>query len=150
MPQSLAKIYIHIIFSTKHRKNLIDDDIEDSLFEYIGGICKQFETNPVIVGGYRNHVHILCMLSRKVTVMHLVQEIKRASSKWIKTKGMQYNNFYWQDGYAVFSVYAKSLPIVEKYIQNQRAHHSRVKYKREFRSLMKEIDQEFDEQYVWE
>lgn len=150
MPQSLAKIYIHIIFSTKHRKNLIDDAIEDSLFEYIGGICKQLETNPVIVGGYRNHVHILCMLSRKVTVMHLVQEIKRASSKWIKTRGTQYNNFYWQDGYAVFSVYAKSLPIVEKYIQNQRAHHSRVKYKREFRSLMKEIDQEFDEQYVWE
>jgi REP element-mobilizing transposase RayT len=150
MPQSLAKIYIHIIFSTKHRKNLIDDDIEEPLFEYIGGICKRLETNPVIVGGYRNHVHILCMLSRKVTVMHLVQEIKRASSKWIKTKGAKYSNFYWQDGYAVFSVYAKTLNIVENYIKNQRTHHTRVKYKREFRSLMKEIDMEYNEQYIWE
>lgn len=149
MPQSLAKVYIHIIFSTKHRKNLIDDQIEKPLFEYIGGICKQFETNPVIVGGYRNHVHILCMLSRKVPIMHLVQEIKRGSSKWIKTKDRKYKNFYWQDGYAVFSVYYEALEIVEKYIQNQRPHHSRIKYKQEFRSLMKEIDQEIDEKYVW-
>ena len=99
MPQSLSKVYVHIIFSTKHRQNLIDETIEDSIFEYLGGICKGLDCNPVRVGGYKNHVHILCTLSRKISQMKLMKELKKQSSKWIKTKGANYYNFYWQDGY---------------------------------------------------
>ena len=102
MAQSLSKVYVHIIFSTKHRQNLIDDNIKASLFEYLGGICRGLECSPVIVGGHRDHVHILSLLSRKIAQMKLLEELKKRSSKWIKTKGASYSFFYWQDGYGLF------------------------------------------------
>lgn len=119
MPQSLTKIYVHVVFSTKNRSNLIDKSIEKSLFEYIGGICKGLGCNPLLVGGHRNHVHILCLLSKKVTQIKLLEEIKKQSSKWIKSKGEAYRNFYWQDGYGIFSVNPSEVDIVIQYIQEQ-------------------------------
>ena len=101
MSQSLSKVYVHITFSTKNRPSLIKDDIKTSLFEYIGGICKGMESNPVMVGGYRDHIHVLCLLSRKVPQMKLLEEIKKQSSKCppagragIKTRGTTYSDFY--------------------------------------------------------
>ena len=104
MPQSLSKVYTHIIFSTKHRKNLIDDQIENDLYNYIGGICKDLECNPIQVGGHKNHIHLLCLLSRKIAQMTLVQQTKQGTSIWVKTIDDRYADFYWQDGYGVFSV----------------------------------------------
>ena len=104
MPQSLVKNYIHIIFSTKYRNDFIDETIENELFPYIGSVCKQFESTAVQIGGTDNHIHILCLLSRKIALMKLVQEIKAHSSKWIKAKGKKYESFFWQDGYGAFSV----------------------------------------------
>jgi len=77
MPQSLSKVYVHIIFSTKNRQNLIDDSIKALLYEYLGGVCKGLECNPVKVGGHKNHVHVLYLLSRKVAQMNLLEEIKK-------------------------------------------------------------------------
>ena len=95
MPQSLSKVYVHITFSTKNRQYLIDDNIETSLYEYLGGICRGLECNPVKVGGHKNHVHVLCLLSRKVAQMKLLEELKKQSSKCppagragIKTKAL--------------------------------------------------------------
>ncbi len=104
MGQSLSKVYVHIVFSTKHRAHLIDKQIENKLYAYLGGICKGLECNPVQVGGHRNHVHILCLLSKKIAQMKLLEEVKKQSSKWMKTNGPEYTDFYWQDGYAIFSV----------------------------------------------
>src|SRR5688572_27581931 len=104
MGQSLVKNYIHIIFSTKHRRPLIYPPVEAELHAYLGGICQQLDCQPIKVGGYTNHIHILCMLSKKLALMKLVEEIKSHSSKWIKTKGVAYHNFHWQDGYGAFSV----------------------------------------------
>uniref|UniRef100_UPI0030EB765F transposase n=1 Tax=Rhodohalobacter sp. 8-1 TaxID=3131972 RepID=UPI0030EB765F len=98
MPQSLSKVYTHIIFSTKHRKNLINDQIETDLYNYIGGICKDLECSPVQVGGRKNHIHLLCLLSRKIAQMTLIQQVKQGSSKWVKTIDTRYAGFYWQDG----------------------------------------------------
>jgi len=120
MAQSLSKVYVHIVFSTKNRENTIDNKIEDSLFEYIGGICKGLECNPLIVGGYQNHIHILCMLSRKIAQMKLLEEVKKSSSKWIKTKGGKYSNFYWQDGYGIFSVNPTEIDTVMNYIKTKK------------------------------
>ncbi|MFW5656657.1 MAG: IS200/IS605 family transposase, partial [Bacteroidota bacterium] len=113
MPQSLSKVYVHITFSTKHIQSLIDETIEDRLFEYIGGICKGLESNPIQVGGHKNHIHILCLLSKKITQIKLLEEIKKQSSKWIKTVDEKYKNFYWQDGYAIFSVNPKKIDVVK-------------------------------------
>ena len=150
MPQSLSKVYTHIIFSTKHRKNLIDEQIENDLYNYLGGICKEFESNPVQIGGHKNHVHILCLLSRKIAQMKLVQEVKQGSSKWIKTMGDQYTGFYWQEGYGIFSVSPKSVDHVIEYIKNQHIHHQKLSFKDEYRKFLKEYGVEYDERYVWD
>lgn len=94
--KTLSKVYVHITFSTKNRVDLIDDEIAPRLYEYLGGICKGLECNPIQVGGYKNHVHILCLLSKKISQIKLIEEVKKQSSRWIKTQGKTYNDFYWQ------------------------------------------------------
>ena len=150
MSQSLSKVYVHITFSTKHRQPVIDDGIKTLLFEYLGGICKGLECNPVIVGGHLDHVHILCLLSRKIAQMKLLEEVKKQSSKWIKTKGEAYYNFYWQDGYGIFSVNPSEIEVVVNYINNQEEHHKRKTFQDEFRAFLEKYKIDFDERYVWD
>lgn len=150
MPQSLSKVYVHITFSTKSRENRIDDKIETPLFEYIGGICKQMECNPIKVGGHQNHVHILCLLSRKIAQMTLLENVKKSSSKWVKTQGDEYSDFYWQDGYGIFSVNPTEINIVEDYIKNQKEHHKKKNFQDEFRAFLKKYNVDYDERYVWD
>ena len=149
MPQSLVKNYIHITFSTKNRQAFIDDNIKDELFRYLGGICKNMECNPIIVGGHKDH-HILCLLSRKVALMKLIEELKSHSSKWIKTKGENYQKFYWQNGYGGFSVNSTQLDVVKNYILNQEEHHKNKSYKEEYLDLLMEKNIEYDERYIWD
>ena len=150
MPQSLVKNYLHIVYSTKNRQPLIDKEIQNDLYAYIGGICKNMECHPVIIGGYVDHVHILCLLSRKVALMKLLEETKSHSSKWIKTKGNKYTNFYWQNGYGAFSVNPAEVEIVKKYIDGQEEHHSRTTFQEEYRAFLRKYQVEYDERYVWD
>ncbi|MCL2041532.1 MAG: IS200/IS605 family transposase [Bacteroidales bacterium] len=150
MAQSLSQVYVHIVFSTKHRHPLIDDNISEELWAYIGGICNGLECQPFRVGGHDDHVHICCQLSRKITQMKLLEEVKKASSKWIKTKGRRYSNFYWQDGYGIFSVNPHETDRVVEYIKNQREHHRKRTFQREFLAFLKKYKVEYDERYVWD
>jgi putative transposase len=150
MGQSLVKNYIHITFSTKYRQPLISEAIEDELYSYIGGICSKLECTPIKIGGHYDHVHILCMLSKKITLMKLVEEIKSHSSKWIKTKDETLKNFYWQDGYGAFSVNPAEVDRVIKYISNQKEHHTKRTFQEEYRVFLKKYHVEFNEQYVWD
>ena len=150
MGQSLVKNYIHIVFSTKYRQPLIDDIIEAELHAYLGGICKKMECQPIQIGGFYDHVHILCMLSKKIALMKLLEEVKSHSSKWIKTKNDSYRNFYWQDGYGAFSVYPKEVDVVIRYITNQKFHHMKTSFQDEYRKILKEHEMEYDERYVWD
>ena len=150
MGQSLVKNYIHIVFSTKYRQHLIHPPVEDELHRYLGGTCKNLECHPIIVGGYTDHVHILCMLSKKIALMKLVEEIKSHSSKWIKTKDEAYLNFYWQDGYGAFSVNPKDVDVVKAYIANQKEHHSKKTFQSEYRAILNKYEMDFDERYVWD
>ncbi len=149
MPQSLVRNYIHIITSTKNRKPIITKNIEQELFAYLGGICKNLECNPIIVGGYRNHIH-MCLLSQKIPLMKLLEELKSHSSKWVKTKGKEFSNFYWQNGYGAFSVNPTELTIVRKYILDQESHHTKKTYQDEYRAFLKKYQVEYNEQYVWD
>src|SRR5205809_8083129 len=99
MGQSLVKNYLHIVFSTKYRQPFIQPPVEAELHAYLAGICNRLECHAVIVGGYTDHIHILCSLSKKLPLMKLMEELKSHSSKWIKTKGSSFHDFYWQNGY---------------------------------------------------
>jgi REP element-mobilizing transposase RayT len=129
---------------------MIDDAIEEELFAYLGGICIRLECHVIKVGGYRNHVHVLCNLSKKLPLMKLMEELKGHSSKWIKTKGKAYKNFYWQGGYSAFSVYYREVDVVVRYIANQRTHHTKKTFEEEYITLLKEHDIPYDERYMWD
>ena len=150
MPQSLVKNYMHITFSTKNRYPFIDKSIQEELFSYLGGICKNLECNPLIVGGHQDHIHILCLLSRKIALMKLIEELKTHSSKWIKTKGQQYQKFYWQNGYGGFSIHPAQIDVVKDYISTQNEHHKKKSFKDEYLAFLKEYNINYDERYVWD
>lgn len=150
MPQSLVKNYLHITFSTKGRYPFIDKTIETELNAYLGGICKNLESYPVMIGGYIDHVHILCLLSRKIALMKLIEEIKSHSSKWIKTKGDKYKKFYWQNGYGGFSVNPKDIDLVADYIKNQEEHHRKKTFKEEYLGFLKKYNIDYDVRYLWD
>ncbi|MDR2682834.1 MAG: IS200/IS605 family transposase [Dysgonamonadaceae bacterium] len=150
MPQSLSKVYVHITFSTKNRYPFIDNAIKQELWAYLGGICKGLESNPVRIGGHHDHVHICCLLSKKITQTKLLEEVKKESSKWIKTKGKQYEKFYWQNGYGIFSVNPSEIEAVVKYINNQEEHHKKRTFQEELLAFLKKYKVEYDERYVWE
>lgn len=150
MPQSLSQVYVHLTFSTKNRAPIISTDIQDRLFKYLGGICVGLECTPIQIGGHKDHVHILCLLSRKISQMNLVEELKKQSSKWIKTIDAKYSDFYWQGGYGVFSVNPTEKDLVISYIKNQAVHHQKRTFEDEFRAFLVKYAVEFDERYVWD
>jgi len=102
------------------------------------------------VGGYRDHVHILCELSRTITIAKLVEEIKRESSKWVKIQGEAYHSFYWQSGYGAFAVAQSHVKNVIQYIRNQETHHKKQSFKDEYKYLLQKNEVVFDERYVWD
>ncbi len=149
MGQSLVKNYLHIIFSTKYRQPLINETIENELYSYLGGICNRLECTPIKIGGHYDHVHILCQLSKKIALMKLLEEIKSHSSKWIKTKGENLKDFYWQDGYGAFSVNPAEVDTVIKYISSQKQHHTKMTFEDEYRAFLIKYNVDFDERYIW-
>jgi putative transposase len=151
MGQSLVKNYVHIVFSTKYRQPLITENIENKLWAYMSGICKEMQSPTLQIGGYNDHVHILCKLSQKVALMKVLEEVKGHSSKWIKTQDEQFENFYWQNGYGAFSVNPSQVEVVKSYILNQKIHHAqKMTFQEEYRALLKKYNIEYDERYVWD
>lgn len=150
MPQSLVKNYVHIVYSTKHRQPFIKKEIQKELYGYLGSTCKELDCSPIAIGGIEDHIHLLCLLSRKIALSELVSKVKSNSSKWIKTNGASYFNFYWQRGYGAFSVNPSQVEVVIRYIRNQEAHHAKQTYKEEYLLFLKKYEIEYDERYVWD
>ncbi|HLN52247.1 MAG TPA: IS200/IS605 family transposase [Lentimicrobium sp.] len=150
MGQSLVKNYLHIVFSTKNRKPIISPDVQLQLHNYLGGICNNLDCQVIIVGGYNNHIHILCMLSKKIALVKLIEELKSHSSKWMKSKGEENRNFYWQDGYGAFSVNPSEIDRVINYIANQYEHHTIKTFEEEYLAFLKKYHVEYNEQYLWD
>jgi len=150
MAQSLSNVLLHIVFSTKNRQPWIDVEIEEELFKYIAGICRELKCPSHKIGGTDDHIHIACSLSRTIAISKLVEEIKSSSSKWIKTKDDRFSNFAWQNGYGAFSIGQSQLSDLCRYIANQRDHHRRSTFQDEYRSLLEKYGIQFDERYVWD
>ena len=147
MPQSLVKILVHVIFSTKNRADLIAPEIECDLYAYIHGIIENNGAKLLIANGTTNHSHLLISLGR-TDISELIGDIKRASSGWIKKKGFE--NFYWQKGYGAFSIGQSQVPAVTRYITDQKEHHKKQSFENEFRSLCRKYQIDIDERYVWD
>jgi putative transposase len=151
MPQSLAQIYLHIVFSTKERRPFLHEKtIREEMHKYLGGTCNHLECPVLRVGGVSDHVHIFCRLGRTISVADLVRELKRESSQWAKTQAPDLASFYWQNGYGAFSTSPIHVAAVCTYISNQKEHHRIVTFQDEFRRLLTKYRMTWDERYVWD
>jgi len=151
MPQSLSAVYIHLVFSTTDRRPwLRDSSIRKSLHGYLGEVSKQLDCPPILVGGVEDHVHLLARFSRTINQADWVKELKRVSSTWLKEQSQDFRDFYWQGGYADFSVSQSNLDQVREYIFHQEEHHRKVGFQDELRALLRKHEMEWDERYVWD
>jgi putative transposase len=149
MSQTHVCLLVHLVFSTKHRADLITPEVAPHLFGYMSGILNNHESRALATGGTANHVHLLVSLSKNYALSSVVRELKKASSLWVKGSGAGHRNFAWQDGYGAFSVGRSSVAAVRRYIANQEEHHRRRTFEAEFVTLLEKYGVEFDERYLW-
>lgn len=149
MAQSLSKLYVHLIFHVKDNTCLIKPEEESELYAYIGGIIKQSGSIPIIINGTEDHIHILCVMSKNIALSALLEDIKRNSSRWIKSKDPYYRNFAWQGGYAGFSVSQSKVDVVKEYIKSQKEHHKKSSFQEEYVRFLNEYGVEYNELYLW-
>ncbi len=151
MPQSLANVLIHTVFSTKGREPYLADKVfRDDAHAYLGGVIKTLKCYPIKIGGTADHIHLLTTLARTITIADFIKEVKRASTYWIQNKDQGPTGFHWQAGYASFSVGQSEVHAIVRYIDGQEAHHQEVSFQDEYRRLLREHKIEFDEKYVWD
>ncbi len=150
MSQSLSSLYIHIVFHIKNNRIKIRKQEKKALYAYMGSIIKDNESIPIIINGVEDHVHILCVMSKNIALAKLVEEIKRHSSRWIKTNSSHYKNFAWQGGYGGFSVSPSLQERTKTYIRNQEEHHHKMTFKEEYLLFLKEYAVAYNEQYLWD
>ena len=149
MAQSLTKLYVHIIFHVKYNSCLIRPEDDEELYQYIGGVIQMSNSIPININGIENHIHILCIQSKNISLADLLEEIKRNSSRWIKTKGIYYQDFAWQGGYCGYSVSQSKVGVVDRYIANQKNHHKGQSIQDEYIQFLKENGIDYNEDYLW-
>ena len=150
MPQSLSFILIHVVFSTKDRKPDLDSAIRPALYAYLATVARNAGCECYRVGGVADHVHLAIRFSRTLTTAKLVEELKTASSKWLKIQSPALAAFGWQRGYGAFSVSASDLEALRQYIDNQEEHHRKRTFQEEYRAFLAKYGIEYDERYVWD
>ena len=148
MSQSLSRVLIHMVFSTKNREPYIVPDLRERTFTYLGGTLVALNCPPILVGGMSDHIHLLFVLAKTLAVSKVVEEVKKESSKWAKQN--VHPAFYWQSGYGAFSVSPSNEEAVRAYIANQEDHHRTQSFQDEFRELLRRHEVQWDEQYVWD
>ena len=149
MSQSLSKLFVHAIYHVKNDECLIKQEDEKELYAYIGGVLNLSKSIPIIINGTENHIHVLCIMSKNISLADLLEDIKGNSSRWIKTKGIHYRNFAWQGGYAGYSVSQSKVEVVKKYIENQKNHHKQQSFKDEYIQFLNENGIDYNEDYLW-
>jgi REP element-mobilizing transposase RayT len=150
MPQSLARLHIHVVFSTKQRMPLIHDAVRDALHRYMAVVLKDLGCTPTLINSVEDHIHVLFELGRTVAVSAAVEAVKKSSSRWIKMQGAEYAKFAWQAGYGAFAVSESNVIAVRDYVADQRQHHRKRSFEDEYRAFLKRHGIEFDERYVWD
>ena len=150
MPQSLSKVYLHTIFSTKNRVPLLHDDWREEMFRVLGGTANNLGCQSLIVGGMADHVHMLFQLGRTLSIADAVGKIKSNSSSWVNQQQRMRMPFHWQTGYAAFSVSQSNLEAVREYIRRQEEHHAKQSFQDEVRAWLRRYEIKWDERYVWD
>jgi len=149
MPNTYTQVHIHAVFTVQNRESLISKSWEDRLYKYITGIIQNNGHKLLIINGMSDHIHVLFGMRPNQSLSALMQDIKGDSSRWINENKLAPGKFSWQEGYGAFS-YAKSqVPAVIKYIQDQELHHAKRTFIDEYRKMLEEFGNEYDERYIF-
>jgi putative transposase len=150
MAQSLSKILVQIIFSTKDRFPFLSDrELRRQMHAYLARVFYEHESPAIEVGGMEDHLHIACLLSRNYSVSEIIRKAKANSSTWAKGQGLWCSKFTWQGGYAVFSIDPSAINSMQEYIRNQDEHHRRYTFQEEYLAILRKYHMEYDERYLW-
>jgi putative transposase len=149
MPQSLARLLVHLIFSTKNRISFLHaPQLRSEVHAYLTASLQGLDCEPLQVGGVADHVHLLFGLSRTISLAELVKHLKTSSTKIMREKG--HGDFSWQTGYGAFSVSESNKSTVIANIVDQEMHHRKMTFQEEIRTLLKKHGVRFDERYIWD
>jgi putative transposase len=150
MSQSLASILIHLIYSTKNREPWLTPAIDPELYAYQATVFQAMHSPALLINGTADHVHALFLLGRTVALCDVVEEVKKSSSKWLKTEEPTLAGFAWQAGYGAFSLGESGVPAARLYIERQKEHHRVRTFQEEFRAFLRKYRIDYDERYVWD
>jgi REP element-mobilizing transposase RayT len=128
---------------------MITPEIEPELYAYLGRVMRNLESHCLAAGGTNNHVHLLVSQSKNMALSKLMEEMKKSSSKWIKTKGPDLRTFGWQDGYGAFTIGQSQVEAVQQYIARQKERHRKQTFEEELVTLLKRYQVPYDERYIW-
>jgi len=148
MAHTFTNLLTHIIFSTRNRIRVMDEDLRPELFAYLGGIARKLEGKPLIINGTADHVHLLVALPPVVSISEFLRVLKANSSGWVHKKWPSRRTFEWQEGYGAFSVSQSNVSRVMKYIADQEEHHRKVSFQEEFVVYLKRNGIPYDERYI--
>jgi putative transposase len=148
MPQSLSFLLVHIVFSTKDRRPLLNESVRSGLHAYLATVVRDKKCDCFRVGGVADHVHLAVRLHSTKSLAKLVEELKISSSKWLKAQGIEM--FAWQRGYRAFSVSPADAGALILYIEQQETHHRKRDFQAEMRAFLEKYHMAFDERYVWD
>ncbi|SCA63222.1 Uncharacterized protein SCG7109_AK_00090 [Chlamydiales bacterium SCGC AG-110-M15] len=148
MTHSYRVHYFHLVWSTKSRNSWIEQDMQERLYSYLGGVVKNYKGKLIEIGGMPDHVHMLIEFSLLDKFSALLRDIKSCSSMWIRKTFSRKIDFAWQEGFGSFSVSYSAVENVRKYIQNQEQHHASQTFDEEYLRLLKHHDVQYDERFV--
>ena len=148
MSQSFARLYVHVIFSTKNRERVLHESVRPDLYAYMGGILNTLGCTPLTIGGIEDHVHILLILNRNTALADVMETLKRRTSKWLRQRAPFYLNFAWQEGYGAFTVSESMTDNVRQYILNQEQHHHKKTFAEEFKAFLDAYHIDYDPRYL--
>ena len=147
---TISGIYIQLIFAVKEKRSLITSSFEEEFFKHISGIIKQKDQKLLAIKAIPDHIHILIGIRPSCCLSDLVREVKISSNKFINERKLSPNKFEWQDGYGAFSSSHPSLKSVITYIKDQKVHHRKQSFRKEYIALLTKFQIEFKEEYLLE
>ena len=150
MPGTFSQIYIQIVFAVKGKQNFLLPSFEEEVYKYMSGIIKGKEQKPLAINGMQDHIHILIGLKPVMRISDIIRDIKNNSTNFINNKNWLKQKFFWQEGYGAFSYSQSNFGNVIDYIKNQKKHHERFSFKKEYLTLLKKFEIPFEEKYLFE
>ncbi len=150
MANTYSKLYYQVIFAVKYKDSLIQPEWEGNLYRTIGHLINQNGCKTIIVNGYVNHVHCFFIGKPSLSISEMMKSIKSKSSKWVNEQNFIDAHFAWQRGFGCFSYSHSQQQAVYKYIQNQKQHHQKTSFRKEYINLLNGFDVDFDETYIFE